>query len=47
MLALILDIAGPAGVKPDLTGPGPVLLAALGFLLIGLGFSALLVRDGG
>ena len=38
------DVAGPDGVKPDLAGPGPVLLAALGFLLIGLGLSALLVR---
>ena len=26
---------------------GPLPLAALGFLLIGLGFSALLLRDGG
>ena len=47
MLALIIDIAGPAGVKPDLAGPGPVLLAAIGFLLIGLGLSALLVRPAG
>ena len=45
--AVLAPILAPvAGGLPGIDS-GPMPLAALGFLLIGLGFSALLIRDGG
>ena len=39
----LAPVRGGAGGLP-ITGPGPIALASIGFLLVGLGLTALLVR---